>query len=210
MILFLFIKQGVDVNKIYAYCVYTPLSEAIVCDARIEITTLLIDQGADLDFMSNQYSHITPLMLGANESRLGATELLIKRGANIHIKHSERKTALDLATDWVNKTKDETKKQDFEKIIQLIEAQQEWENSLKEAAEKREATEVKRLLESGPNIKGTIHNLLDTNNDANKNIEAAKFISQTSVETKNTLYAQYTENRALYAEYSQNRIRCIN
>ena len=71
------------------------------------IVKLLIGAGANLDLQIDarnyeylqDYDGYTALMFALKFDRIGATEILVKNGANIHLKNKKGKTALDIAQE---------------------------------------------------------------------------------------------------------------
>ena len=62
-------------------------------DVDPETVQLLIDHGLDINFKSEKYYSVTALMRAADLGHLGAVKVLLKNGADIHIKSGDKETA---------------------------------------------------------------------------------------------------------------------
>ena len=99
------IESGVDVECRDEY-EWTPLMMAASKDD-IEMIELLLDKGANIDHKAN-VDGWTALHQAANYLKNRAVKLLIKRGADTHIKNNDGKTALDVAKQFSDYDSDPT------------------------------------------------------------------------------------------------------
>jgi len=90
------LKNGADVNET-ALMGVTPLYEAVLYDAPIEIVRLLIDNGADVNRgMSNGWK---PIHLAVDNGNAAVVKLLIDRGADVSFQNPHGKTPLQMAQE---------------------------------------------------------------------------------------------------------------
>lgn len=87
----LLIKKGSELN-IQDNSGLTPLSLAITDE---NLTTLLINRGVNLDVQDE--NGFTVLMTVVENAKHNDVRMLVKKGANVHLKNDEGKTALDIA-----------------------------------------------------------------------------------------------------------------
>lgn len=80
----------------------TPLHDAAL-GGSVDVINELLDSGAEIDAQDHD-TGATPLMLAVSMVRIPATELLLRRGADVHVTDHTGRTALDraLATDDPN------------------------------------------------------------------------------------------------------------
>ncbi|KAJ3082361.1 hypothetical protein HK102_001759 [Quaeritorhiza haematococci] len=67
-------------------------------EGNVEQCTIFLDLGVDVD-SAYEEGNMTALMMAVLNNRVGVVKLLIDRGADVNIKNSEWKTALDLAEE---------------------------------------------------------------------------------------------------------------
>ena len=83
-----------DINAVYAG--YTLLCGAVKANQK-DIVAYLLENGADLNKMSNQK---TPLMYAAKYGRLRIAKMLVENGADKNVRNPRNKTALDYANKY--------------------------------------------------------------------------------------------------------------
>ncbi|MEM7066023.1 MAG: ankyrin repeat domain-containing protein [Cyanobacteria bacterium P01_B01_bin.77] len=86
------LQQGSDPNLVYH--TNTALTYA-ARDGFIEIATLLIDHGADVDWIDGE--GVTPLILAAFKNHIELVQLLLDQGADTTVRDQWNRTALDYA-----------------------------------------------------------------------------------------------------------------
>jgi uncharacterized protein len=74
-----------------------PLHAAAAGQAPVELLTLLLDAGADVN--ATQRGGFTPIQATAQNGDLEATQLLLARGADIHARTEDGQTALSFALE---------------------------------------------------------------------------------------------------------------
>ena len=92
-------------------CGFTPLHFAVLEHLSIDITKLLINNGANVNCLSDEipfyhadvgYSFATPLHLTVLKGKTDFAELLMRSGANHSIRNFQNKTPLDMAVERNN------------------------------------------------------------------------------------------------------------
>ncbi|GAP71566.1 ankyrin repeat domain-containing protein [Candidatus Symbiothrix dinenymphae] len=99
------IQQGEDVKTVYGESGTTLLSMACLNDDKavaLKMAELLIKAGASVQAVPNfdgNYNCV-PLHYAAEKNNLPLVKLLVKQGADIHIKNGEGMTIFQMADDW--------------------------------------------------------------------------------------------------------------